>query len=505
MQLHILLPFLGFLAPVLARTVSEFTVSTSNGPITGHRASKSPDVTEYLGIPYAAPPVGDLRFAAPQSYQGRKPYVAANYGADCPYTHSSLVNYPNKTAQFDRIFEAFAAVNNNTQSEDCLSLNIWTKSTSSRKPKPVLVHFYGGRWTSGTTDTSFYYGGYLADAEDIIVVTVNYRMNIFGFPGIPNQPSNLGLLDQRKAVEWLRDNIKAFGGDPTKIVISGQSCGSASVGYWPYAYTKDPIVAGLISHSGTVFSFPVNSQELSTQNWYNVSNLLGCGTSGDVLPCMRQKSVADILAAAGKIKPPPATSVARKQPVFEPTVDGVTIFDDYETRSANGSFAHLPYLVGHNDNEAGFYKIAAYAQGANLSEADWTDFNIQTFTCPTMEEATNHIRAGVPTWRFRYFADWDNTRLYYPTSGAYHGVDMNMIFGNSADFTGIPESKPQTQLKRVMQRAWAAFVADPQKGLERLGWPVFNPSANTLIRLGYGNMPNASFVNPQVYDSACSA
>ncbi|KAL1869541.1 hypothetical protein Plec18167_007839 [Paecilomyces lecythidis] len=493
MQFHILLPFLGLLAPVLA---SEITVSTSNGPITGHRASKSPDVIEYLGIPYAAPPVGDLRFAAPQSYQGQKPYVASNY--------SSLVNYPNKTAQFDRIFEAFAAINNNTQSEDCLSLNIWAKSTQSQKLKPVLVHFYGGRWTSGTTHTPFYYGGYLADAEDIIVVTVNYRMNIFGFPGIPNQPSNLGLLDQRKAVEWLRDNIKAFGGDPSKIVISGQSCGSASVDYWPYAYEKDPIVAGLISHSGTVFSFPVNSQELSTQNWYNVSRLLGCGTSGDVLPCMRQKSVSDILAAAGKIKPPPATSAARKQPVFEPTVDGVTVFDNYENRSANGDFAHLPYLVGHNDNEAGFYKIASYAQGANLSEAEWQDFNIQTFTCPTMEEATNHVRAGVPTWRFRYFADWNNTRLY-PTSGAYHGVDMNMIFGNSADVTGIAESRPQTQLKRVMQHAWAAFVTDPEKGLEKLGWPVFDPKANTLVCLGYENKPNASFVDPQVYDSACSA
>lgn len=144
------------------------------------------------------------------------------------------------------------------------------------------------------------------------------------------------------------------------------------------------------------------------------------------------------------------------------------------------SLTTQPYLVGHNDNEAGFYKIASYAQGANLSEAEWQDFNIQTFTCPTMEEATNHVRAGVPTWRFRYFADWNNTRLY-PTSGAYHGVDMDMIFGNSADVTGIAESTPQTKLKRVMQHAWAAFVTDPEKGLEKLGWPVFDPKGVLLL------------------------
>ncbi|KAL1983798.1 hypothetical protein VTN96DRAFT_9884 [Rasamsonia emersonii] len=420
--------------------------------------------------------------------------------SDCYYTPSPLVAYPGATPQFDSIFEAFAAANNNTQSEDCLTLNIWSKD-SSNQSKPVLVHFYGGRWTSGTTHTPFYYGGYLADAQDIIVVTANYRMNIFGFPGIPGQPPNPGLLDQRMAVEWVRDNIKAFGGDPNRITISGQSCGSASVDYWAYAYQSDPIVAGMISHSGTVFSFPVNTPDEAAQHWYNASELLGCGSSGDVLPCMRQKSAEDIKAAAAQVKVP-NTNPARKAPAFQPTIDNVTIFENYTTLSASGQFARVPYLVGNDDNEAGFYKIAAYAQGANLTEAQWQQFNYETFTCPSRQEAINHVNAGVPAWRFRYCADWDNTRLY-PTSGAYHGVDMNMIFGASQDVTGLPESQPQLQLQQLMQAAWASFVSDPAQGLTKIGWPVFDPNKNTLIRLGYENQPQAAFVNPQIYDNVC--
>ncbi|KAL1963028.1 hypothetical protein VTN77DRAFT_8776 [Rasamsonia byssochlamydoides] len=218
---------------------------------------------------------------------------------------------------------------------------------------------------------------------------------------------------------------------------------------------------------------------------------------------MRQQNASSIKAAAAMVKVP-NTNPARKPPAFQPTVDNVTVFEDYTSLSAEGKFARVPYLVGHNDNEAGFYKIAAYAQGANLTEAQWQQFNNDTFSCPTSQEATNHVRAGVPTWRFRYYADWDNTRLY-PTSGAYHGVDMNMIFGASEDVTGLPESQPQLQLQSTMQAAWASFVSDPAEGLTKFGWPVFDPNGNTLIRLGYLNDPTPSFINPAVYDTVCAA
>ncbi|KAJ5381800.1 CAZyme family CE10 [Penicillium cataractarum] len=389
----------------------------SGAVIQGHNASQNPSVTEWLGVPYAQPPIGQLRFAPPQTYTPRGLQVASKYGNQCMFSVSKLVDYPDKTPQFDSIFEAFAAINNHTQSEDCLTLNIWSKLNSS-KLKPVYVHFYGG-------------------------------------------------------LEWVKQNIRGFGGDPERIVISGQSCGSASVDYWAYAYQSEPLVAGLISHSGTALSFPTNNKTTAAQHWYTVSAQLGCGSSGDVLSCMRQQNATAILTAASAVKVP-TTNPARKAPAFQPTVDGITVFENYTLLSQQGKFARIPYLVGHNANEAGFYKVSAYAQGSILTDQQWDDFNMQTFFCPSNLEASDRSRRHIPTWRFQYNADWDNTRLY-PTSGAYHGVEFNMIFGESAEITGIAESDAQYQLQDKMRSAWGAFIADPQHGLTALGWPTYNP------------------------------
>ena len=200
-------------------------------------------------------------------------------------------------------------------------------------------------WSTGTSNTPYYDGQYLADAEDVVVVTLNFRINFFGFSGAPGEAQNVGLLDQRLAVEWVRDNIGGFGGDPKKIIISGQSSGSVAVDYWSYAYVKDPIVSGFIESSGNAFSFGLNSNQIALQHWYNVSELLGCGSKGDTLPCMRAiKNVTAIEAATTKIKPPLSSSPARASPIFQPTPDGVTVFDSYTLLSNNGSFARLVSL-----------------------------------------------------------------------------------------------------------------------------------------------------------------
>jgi carboxylesterase type B len=122
------------------------TVSTSNGPVIGHAASNSDCVVEYLGIPFAQPPVGDLRFAPPARLTAKKTYEAAHYGADCPLTPSKPVDYPGFTPQAQRIINYFTTAAGTPQSEDCLTLNIWSKATqnSLKAKKPVLVFFYGG-------------------------------------------------------------------------------------------------------------------------------------------------------------------------------------------------------------------------------------------------------------------------------------------------------------------------------------------------------------------------
>ena len=164
---------------------------------------------------------------------------------------------------------------------------------------------------------------------------LSYRLNIFGFSGAPGETQNVGLRDQRKAIEWVRDNIAGFGGDPTKISVMGQSAGGAAVDFYSYAYKHDPIVAGLISHSGTALSFKPNTASYTQTSFLSAAASLGC-EGPTVLACMWQKPFTDVLNASAEVKPLP--SLALPQPVFHPTIDNITVFADYTALSAAEAF-----------------------------------------------------------------------------------------------------------------------------------------------------------------------
>jgi len=162
-----------------------------------------------------------------------------------------------------------------------------------------------------------------------------------------------------------------------------------------------------------------------------------------------------------------------------------------------------PYLVGNTNNEQGYYVLPALAAGINATAAESADFLLSSFTCPSGFEASNRQAYGVPVWRFRYFGDWPNLRLYNG-SGAYHGSDLEMVFGNDRQVSGIPPSAAEEQTTALMQHAWAVFAEDPMKGLSRLGWPRYDGENATLIELAYNNSPAVRFVKPEVYDAPCS-
>ncbi|KAF4987868.1 hypothetical protein FGRMN_10108, partial [Fusarium graminum] len=331
------------------------------------------------------------------------------------------------------------------QSEDCLTQNTWSKATlnSAKADKPVLVFFYGERLAIGNVSSPFYNGKYFAEAEDIVVITVNYRIKIFGFPDAPGEKQNMGLRDQIAAVEWVRDNIWQFGSNPSKITIVGQSqsSGGVAVDYWTYAYKKDPIVNGIIASSGNAFSFPSNTVAVQEKEWNSVVAALGCDTADDVMRCMREADWKDIKAAAAAIEPTPSSIVLRATPPFWPKA---------------GS-----------------------------------------------ESAKARRDRHVPSWAYRYMADWNNTRLF-PTSGAYHGVDLHMIFGASGDVSSIEPSAEQKKLTKMMQHAWFSFNNDPWSGLSKLGWAEFDPNDKTVVELGKDAEPRVDFVKPSVYDLPCS-
>jgi carboxylesterase type B len=164
-------------------------------------------------------------------------------------------------------------------------------------------------------------------------------LNIFGFPGAPGIQQNAGLLDQRLALEWLRDNIEAFGRDCKRITVFRQSARSISVAYLTYAYPNDPIVAGYIMESDTPHSWAPLTQSLAAQHWYNASSTLGCGTSDDVLSCMQSKNTTQVLAAFAKVPFDPMSALF--QPQFQPVEDNITVFHDYSALASAGKFAKL--------------------------------------------------------------------------------------------------------------------------------------------------------------------
>ncbi|EEP79125.1 predicted protein [Uncinocarpus reesii 1704] len=389
----------------------------------------------------------------------------------------------------------FASQKGNPQSEDCLKLNVWSKATGSTR-KPVLIWFHGGRMVTldslglalisdipmfvgfigGSTNNPFYQGQYMTDKEDVIIVTVNYRLNIFGFAGAPGLPQNVGLLDQRLAVEWVRDNIAAFGGDPDRITIFGHSAGGVAVDYYTYAWKQDPIVSGVISMAGTALSMAPNTPAESTKYWNAAVTALGCQDSSDTVACVRSKPFSELSAAVLKV--PPEPSKALPQPVFHPTIDEKVVFSNYEELSARGEFARVPYLVGSGDYEAGYYKVSAHGAGKRLTDDQWNKFNLAAFTCSSARAAHNRATHGVPVWRYRYFGQWPNTALY-PGSGAYHGTDVAQVFGTAADASGAPNTDAENQVSSLMSHAWAAFAANPASGLSELGWPQYSSSGES--------------------------
>nr|OQO27277.1 hypothetical protein B0A51_04913 [Rachicladosporium sp. CCFEE 5018] len=482
---------------------AKLSVGTTNGVIVGHLAPHVEGVVEYLGIPYAQPPVGKLRFAAPVPPNQYRAYTAAEWVdcrslprgklarhtdllltlySDCPQTVAKPVNFPGFTVQAQGIINAFAGGQGTPQSEDCLSLNIWSSSTRPKgKKQPVLVFFHGGRFSIGNAHSSFYNGSRFAEATGAVIVTLTYRLNVFGFPGAPGNTQNLDL---------------------SKITIFGQSSGGVAVDWWTFAYKDRPLVNGIISESGNAFSFPLNPMATQTKNWYNVSATLGCGATGDTVDCVRSKNWTDVLAASAKLPATPGGNPVRSTPAFYPTVDNETVFTGYKALFAQGTSAKIPQLLGNNNREQGYYVIPAYGRGINTTEAQGQQFLLESFTCANDYEARARTSQGVPVWQYRFFADWNNTRLY-PTSGAYHGTELGMLFGNSVDVSGIPPEPAQVQLTRVMQKAWVAFANDPKEGLKKYGWPRFDPAGKTLIRLGYENSAVPSFVLPSTYSAGC--
>ena len=310
---------------------------------------------------------------------------------------------------------------------------------------------------------------------------------------------NAGLLDQRLAIEWARDNVAGFGGDPSRITLFGQSAGSVSVSVYGYAYADDPIVNGLISQSGTTDSFgaaPANT----TAAFQQMSGLLGCGNSSNTsaavltqsVACVRSKSAAQVLVASRSVSIQVSTLG-----VFAPTADNTTVFANYSALTAQRRFAQVPRLLGNNAQEGGYFQIQYALAGLNLPPVFWEFFTLVIFTCPTRSAASEFAALGSQkVWRYIYNGDYLNTQLTInPSVGAYHGAELRPLFGLSS-VLGVPDTPAEKATGKLLRAAWAAFAKDPTNGLAAapFSWPAYsNLTTAPIVELGVGNATTASF------------
>ncbi|GAB1319653.1 hypothetical protein MFIFM68171_09863 [Madurella fahalii] len=481
------------------------TVHTTSGPVDGHAASVASQVSEYLGIPYAQPPVGRLRFQPPVRYNGTQRISGDSFGPACMPSNTSAYDAefpPSLVEEYgitDTGLRLLASITDPgiRVSEDCLTLNIWTKPQSGERKKAVMVYIHGGTFVSGSSAIRAYNGQFFADQEDVVLVTINYRVTIFGFPGNPLGAQNPGLLDQRMAIEWVRDNIASFGGDPSRITLFGESAGGASVDDYSYAWPHDPIVHGLIPMSGTARGIgAVRTREIASEFWFNASAASGCGDANtpaqEVYDCMVQLPAEDIIRTL-------TNTVDSPYPMpYSPTIDNEIVF----ASDANRSAARVPMMIGITDNETGLFRLFV---DRGLTDEFWELENQRTFNCPAAARASASVRDGNPTWRYRWHGVFPNTIISTrPPSGAYHYSEVELLFGTT-DQSTIPNTRQQDAIGRYMRGAWAAFAKDPVRGLLRYrgGWPRYVPDRKTLVRIGYENRTGPNLAMGTLYDSGC--
>jgi para-nitrobenzyl esterase len=464
-------------------------VQTDKGEVEGAYTADQ-QVIAFKGIPYAAAPVGDLRWKPPQPVAKWKHILPAkDFGNHCIQSFS----YP------DMVFHDHGA------SEDCLTINVWAPAKAVRGSLPVMVWIYGGGFTAGGTSESRQDGQFLAH-RDVIVVSMNYRLGIFGFfvhPELtaesPNHASgNYGLLDQLAALKWVNTNIARFGGDPSNVTIFGESAGSSSVSALMASPTARGLFTKAIGESGSAFysSSPTFEprEKLEQRNLAFVKTAYNTSSLAD----LRKLSADTILAAAtAKTIPPP--------PRFGPDIDGYFLPDFVSNIYAAGHQAHIPLLAGWNADEVRGQILLAktpttietFKNTAQTQFGPKADDFLVLYPASTDAEAV--ISAGdfasdqfiaFSTWRwleaqvatgqspvYRYRLELgspgdDNHRAIL---GAFHSDDIEYVFGTLDSRPGAKWRPEDRALSEQIGSYWTNFARSGNPNSTGLPtWPTYN-------------------------------
>jgi para-nitrobenzyl esterase len=481
-------------------------VKTANGEIEG-AAPKSNGVRAFRGVPFAAPPVGEFRFAAPQpvkNWTGVRD--AKEFGPRC-------MQQP-----------LFGDMNfrSNGMGEDCLYLNVWTPAKTGKEKLPVLVYFFGGGFQAGDGSEPRYDGESMA-AKGIVALTVNYRLGVFGFfvhPDITkasehHASGNWALLDQNAALRWVRENIAAFGGDPQRVTIAGESAGSIAVSAQMASPLSKDLFAGAIGESGSILgALPAGTLAAAEEQGTKFLTAVGAKD----IAALRAMPADQLLAAAGK----------QGVPRFNTVVDGYFLAESPAAIFAAGKQANVPLMAGWNSEEMNARMVMGrdqatkenfekavdrlYGPDANAVRAEWT---------PASGEDVNAVATELASARFIAYSTWkwiDECattghkpvyRYYYsrprpsmrpemgnataglaggitkgtgtgptapPPSGAVHSAEIEYAMGNLDSNHVYAWTPDDHKVSQTMQEYFANFIKTGNPNGGKLPkWPAVKP------------------------------
>jgi para-nitrobenzyl esterase len=475
-------------------------VVTDTGPVQGTQESGT---WAYLGVPYAAAPVGPLRWAATQAHDCWSTMLpATSFGPICLQVDSTD---PTKVLG----------------QEDCLTANVWVPASAAPASKlPVLFFIHGGGNVQGSSaDTAaggehIYDGAALAAKENAVVVTFNYRLGALGFlahPSFGAHPGNYGTLDQIFALGWVQRNVAAFGGDPGRVLVFGQSAGAEDV----CNMVASPLAKGLFSaalmESGGCTARALATAESFAQNW---AQKAGCGGAADAAACMRALDGN----AATLVMPEPASVAGGKQGDYEPDVDGVALTGPSDQVIASGAHNHVPFVIGSNSDETSRelamaypsgmteaqYEAAvlAYAGGSQTlasqilatypaaSYASPLEAYIQVttdakFTCGARYAARTAAKgqSDAPVWRYFYTHHLDDGAATVKALGAWHGQELTMVF-RLLTVAGYVPSAGEQSLSDAIDAAWAGMAAGGAPDANAsVAWPRYDAATDPYVQL----------------------
>lgn len=472
------------------------TVNTLYGPVHGKTNSAS---LAFLGIPYTKPPVGALRWQPPQKLDcSTIPLEATAFGSACVQkSPAGLI----------------------TGDEDCLKLNLWKPATASpSNQKAVMVFIHGGGNMSGSAFTDdaggivLYDGQLLAERGDVIVVTLNYRLNIFGYlvddalakESLQGVSGNYGILDQIAALQWVKDNIARFGGDPNRVLLFGESGGATDV----CALLSSPLAAGLYSsaifESGSCHGRPTKLVTDWSQAFISRSS---CAGSADKLSCLRGLPATEVAAAMdpGSVQSGLVTTPAG------PFVDGYVFPEDPEAAFAQGRSNKVPVVVGVNADEtaaplfgvpamsAGEYSTRVYSlfgdtHGSQvLSRYPATSYPSPKkafvalttdwqFVCPARRAARALDRGQTQAvYRYLYTHVMDGPAQ---ALGSAHGLELFYVFQTMSRIVGYAPTSADLALERHVLDYWTRMAkTGSPNGAGAPAWPEFSSDADDYLNL----------------------